>query len=105
MIPLMLLAVSSSDLLVSVMLLGMVLCGYAAYWLGNWKWLLIPVLAMLVEIACAVPLAIQDQTGGETPMSILLEAPFWTGLPTMIGASVGYMFKRGNEWAKQRHQA
>lgn len=100
MVPLMLAAISSDDMLVAIMLLGIVLCGYAAYWLGNWKWIFIPVLAMLVEIVCAIPLVMRNQSGGETPISIVLEAPFWTGLPTLIGAGVGYAVKRGQGGAK-----
>jgi hypothetical protein len=94
MFPLMLVALSSDDLLVGIMLLGAVLCGYAAYWLGNWKWIALPLLAMAVEIICAVPLVMRNQGAGETPVSVILEAPFWTGIPTFIGAGVGYLAKR-----------
>jgi hypothetical protein len=59
----------------------MMFCGLAAYWLGNWKWIFIPVFAMLVEIACAVPIVMQDRSAPETSISIVLEAPFWTGAP------------------------
>jgi hypothetical protein len=95
MIPVMLLAVATADdLSWFLVLAGMALCAVAAYWLGNWKWLLIPVLAMLVEIICAVPAVMRDPNTGETPVSIVLEAPFWTGLPALIGAGVGYLFRR-----------
>lgn len=33
-----------------LLLSGITLCGVVAYWLGNWKWILIPLLAMLVFI-------------------------------------------------------
>lgn len=101
MIPFMLVAVSvagttaDNDLLFPVVgLIGMAICAGAAYWLGNWKWILIPVLAMLVEIAVAIPAVIREPTGGETPISIVLEAPFWTGLPALVGAGIGYLIKR-----------
>jgi hypothetical protein len=72
----------------------MLLCAAAAYWLGNWKWIFIPLLTMLVEIACAVPAVMRAPQGGETPISIVLEAPFWTGIPALIGAGTGYLFKK-----------
>jgi hypothetical protein len=77
-----------------LLLAGMVLCGYAGYWLGNWKWILIPLLAILMEIAVFVPVVMRDPSGGETPISVVVEAPFWTGLPALIGASTGYLKKR-----------
>jgi hypothetical protein len=102
MIPVMLVAVAaaspdvfgsvvSPDLFGPVVLAGMALCAVAAYWLGNWKWIFIPLLAMLVEIVLAVPVSLRDPNAGETPISIVLEAPFWTGIPTFIGAGVGYV--------------
>jgi hypothetical protein len=95
MIPVMLVVVATADdLSWFLVLAGMALCAVAAYWLGNWKWILIPVLAMLVEIVCAVPAVMRDPNAGETPISIVLEAPFWTGLPALIGAGVGYLIKR-----------
>lgn len=80
-----------------VVLAGMALCAAAAYWLGNWKWLLIPLLAMLMEIVCAIPISLRDPNAMETPLSIVLEAPFWTGIPTLIGAGIGYLIKRANQ--------
>lgn len=100
MIPSMFVAVSSSndpDPMLFIRLAGVTFCGVAAYWLGNWKWILIPVLAMLVEIAWAIPASLGDPNAMETPLSIVLEAPFWTGIPALIGAGVGYIIKRGNE--------
>lgn len=75
---------------------GVTLCGVASYWLGNWKWILIPFLAILVEIAWAIPASLSDPNAMETPLSIVLEAPFWTGMPTLIGSGVGYLIKRAN---------
>ncbi|NTU84751.1 MAG: hypothetical protein HGA45_36205 [Chloroflexales bacterium] len=96
-IPVLLLAIfgpgaSSASL---ALLVGMALCGVGAYWLGNWKWILIPLVVMLVEILIAIPLSLADPNPGETPISVILEAPFWTGIPALIGAGVGYGIKRG----------
>ena len=54
---------------------------------------------MLVEIVCAIPAVMRDPSAGETPISSVLEAPIWTGLPALIGASAGYLFKRGSKTA------
>lgn len=94
MLPLMLIGVVSEDGFLPIILLEAVLCGYMAYWLGNWKWLFLPLLAMGVEIVCLLPGAMQGSGAGETPFSIILEAPFWAGIPTLIGASIGYLAKR-----------
>jgi len=99
MLPVMGWGITTSDGLepfIYILLIGMALCGVAAYWLGNWKWCLIPLLAMLVEIAWAIPAALRDPNALETPVSIILEAPFWSGLPAFIGAGVGYLIKRAN---------
>jgi hypothetical protein len=81
----------SPDLFAPVVLAGMALCAVAAYWLGNRKWIFIPLLAMLVEIAIAIPVTMRDPNAVETPVSVVLEAPFWTGIPTFIGAGMGYL--------------
>ena len=81
--------VGESLLFLVLLLGGMVLCGIGAYWLGNRKWLFIPLLAMLVFIILAVPATIGDPSSGETPFSMIIESPFWAGLPALIGASVG----------------
>lgn len=99
-IPMMMLGIKVSDgleLFSLLALVGVVLCGVVAYWLGNWKWLFIPLLTMAVEIACAIPVALQDPHPLETPISIIAEAPFWTGLPALLGASVGYVLRRVSE--------
>jgi hypothetical protein len=49
---------------------------------------------MLVEIAWAIPVSLRDPNALESPFSIVLAAPFWTGIPTLIGAGVGYLIKR-----------
>ena len=95
----------SPDLFGPVVLAGMALCGVAAFWLGNWKWILIPLLAMLVEIAFAVPVTLRVPNAGETPISVVLEAPFWAGIPTLIGAGVGYLCRRGYDWSRERERA
>lgn len=77
------------------LLAGMALCGVGGYWLGSWKWILIPLVVMLAEILIAIPLSLNDPNPVETPISIILEAPFWTGIPALIGAGVGYGIKRG----------
>lgn len=99
MVPAMLMIVPNSDnssLFPAFVLVGVAFCGIVAYWLGNWKWICIPLIAMLVEIAVAVPIALRDPQALETPMSIVLEAPFWTGLPALLGAGIGYAIKRTN---------
>lgn len=90
-IPIMLLAglAGGSALFWLPLLSGMLLCAVVAYWLGNWKWLLIPLLAMLVFVAIAVPAVMQDPSSGETPFSMVVESPFWAGLPALIGAGAG----------------
>jgi hypothetical protein len=95
----------SPELFGPVVLGGMALCGVAAFWLGNWKWILIPLLAMLVEIAFAVPVTMRVPNAVETPISVVLESPFWAGIPTLIGAGVGYLVKRAYDWSRRRHQA
>jgi hypothetical protein len=82
-------AAGESALLLLLLITGMALCGVVAYWLGNWKWLLIPPLAMLVFIVLVVPAVMFDPSGGETPFSIVIESPFWAGLPAFLGAGAG----------------
>ena len=97
MVPVMLVAIGASDNLdplMGIWLLGVALCAAGGYWLGNWKWVLIPLLAMLVEIALAIPASLRDPNALETPLSIVLEAPFWTGIPALLGAAIGYGLSR-----------
>jgi hypothetical protein len=82
---------SGTPLFWVTVLLGVALCGVFAYWVGNPRWLFIPLLAMLVFIALAIPMVTQDPGTGETPFSIVLESPFWAGMPALIGAVVGYL--------------
>lgn len=49
---------------------------------------------MLVEIALAIPASLRDPNALETPFSIVLEAPFWTGIPALLGAAIGYGLSR-----------
>jgi hypothetical protein len=95
-IPVFLLVILASDnrLFAVVALAGMACWGVGGYWLGNWKWLLIPLVAILVEIVCAIPVSLATPTAGETPVSIVLESWFWAGLPALIGAGAGYGIKR-----------
>jgi hypothetical protein len=90
----MLLAVTETIPFLLALILGVVLCVGAGYWLGNRKWLLIPLLAMLVEITVAIPTVIGATNPEETPFSIILEAPFWTGIPALVGAGVGYALRK-----------
>jgi hypothetical protein len=46
---------------------------------------------MLVFIVLAIPMVIQDPGTGETPFSIVLESPFWAGMPALTGALFGYL--------------
>ena len=47
------------------------------------------VLVLGVELVFAIPATLLDPTGGETPISVILEAPFWTGAPAFVGAMIG----------------
>jgi hypothetical protein len=77
-----------------VLAYGVGICALGGFWLGGRKWLLVPLLAMAVELIFAIPATIGDPTGGETPISVILEAPFWTGLPAFVGASIGALVRR-----------
>ena len=68
--------------------LGLIVCALAGYWLGMPACLLVPLVAMGVEILIGIPATLM-QPGGETPVSVILEAPFWTGVPSLIGALIG----------------
>jgi hypothetical protein len=85
---------SGSELFFLAVFVGVALAGAGAFWLGNWKWIFIPLVAMLAEIVCAVPLSLGDPEALETPLSIILEAPFWTGIPALVGAALGYGVSR-----------
>jgi hypothetical protein len=50
------------------------LSAIAGYWLGA-RWFLVPLVVMGVEIVIAVPVTLLAPTGGETPISVVLEAP------------------------------
>jgi hypothetical protein len=68
--------------------LGVAVSAIGGYWLGA-RWFLVPLVAMGVEIVIGVPATLLDPSAGETPISVVLEAPFWTGLPALVGAVVG----------------
>jgi hypothetical protein len=68
--------------------LGMAVSAIGGYWLGA-RWFLVPLVVMGVEIVIGVPATLLDPTAGETPIGVVLEAPFWTGLPVFVGALVG----------------
>ena len=51
---------------------------------------------MVVWSALLILGAMRDPNALERPISIVLEALFWTGLPSLIGAGVGYLIKRAN---------
>jgi hypothetical protein len=64
------------------------LSAIAGYCVGA-HWFLVPLVAMGIEIIITVPGTPLAPTGGETPMNVVLEAPFWTGLPAFVGALFG----------------
>ena len=68
--------------------LGLLACVAAGFWRGSRAWFLVPLVAMGIEIAIGIP-ATLVYPDGETPISVVLEAPFWTGLPSLIGALMG----------------
>lgn len=71
-----------------VLAYGLGICALGGYWLGG-RWWLVPPLAMGVELVFAIPATVADPTDGETPVSVVLEAPFWTGAPALVGATLG----------------
>lgn len=73
---------------------GLAICGCGAYWLGNGKWALIPLVVMLLGIVVAIPVSLADPSLGESPLSIILEAPIWTGIPALMGAAAGHVIRR-----------
>lgn len=81
---------------------GFGVCALGGYWLGGRvRWLLVPLLAMGIELAFAIPMTLADPTGGETPFSVVLEAPFWTGAPALVGAMLGAAAR----WFQEREAA
>ncbi len=68
---------------------GLGVCALGGYWLGGLTWLLVPLLAMGTFLALAIPMAWRGQLGDETAFSMLLESPFWAGLPALVGSLVG----------------
>lgn len=80
--------VADPDAFLFFLPLGFAVCALAGYWLGPHAWFLVPLVAMGVEIAIGIPATILHP-GGETPISVILEAPFWTGIPSLIGALIG----------------
>jgi len=80
--------VGPPDMFLFVLATGIGLSAIAGYWVGA-RWFLVPLVAMGVEIVIAVPATLLAPTGGETPISVVLEAPFWTGTPAFVGALVG----------------
>jgi hypothetical protein len=52
-------------------------------------WFLVPLVVIGVEVVIGIPTTRLDPTAGETPISVVLEAPFWTGMPALFGALVG----------------
>ena len=64
-----------------------------AYWLGNWKWILIPLLAVLAAFAIMAPAVAYNPAVSGGDSGFILELPFWFGLPALFGAGLGYLFK------------
>jgi hypothetical protein len=77
-----------------VLAYGLGVSALGGFVLGGWKWLLVPLLAMAVELAFAIPATLLEPGGGETPVSVILEAPFWTGIPALVGAAIGVAARR-----------
>jgi hypothetical protein len=80
---------SNGQLFTLVLAYGIGISGLGSFWLGGWKWLLVPVLAMGVELIFAIPATMLDPSSGETPISVILETPSWTGAPAFVGAMIG----------------
>ena len=76
-----------------VLAYGIGVSALGGFWLGGWAWLLVPLLAMAVELVFAIPATMRDPGGGETPFSVILEAPFWTGAPAFAGALIGALVR------------
>lgn len=68
---------------------GLGVSALGGYWLADRTWLLVPLLAMGLFLTFAIPAAAIGEIGGETPFSMIVEAPFWAGAPAFIGALVG----------------
>lgn len=79
-----------------VLAYGLAACAFGGFWLGGLRWLLVPPLAMGVELLFAIPATLIAPGGGETPFSVILEAPFWTGFPALLGAAIG----AATRWAR-----
>jgi hypothetical protein len=71
-----------------VAVLGLTLWALAGFWIGTPAFLLVPLVAMAVEIAIGIPATLIHPVG-ESPVSVILEAPFWAGVPSLIAASIG----------------
>ena len=71
------------------------ICAVGAYWLGNWRSILVPLLAVLVAFAILVPAVGYNPalSGGDS--GFIAEIPFWFGVPALFGAGVGYCALRG----------
>jgi hypothetical protein len=92
------------ELFFFVLAIGIAFSGVAGFWLGA-RWLLVPLIAMGVEILIAAPATLVDPSAGETPISVVLEAPFWTGIPAFVGALVGGISRLAIDRSQRRtHQ-
>ena len=70
------------------LILGLIVCVVAGFWLGPRAWFLVPLVAIGIEILIGVPTTVL-YPDGETPISVVLEAPFWAGIPSLVGALIG----------------
>ncbi len=71
-----------------VAVLGLTLWAVAGFWIGTPGFLVVPLVAMAVEIAIGIPATVIHSVG-ESPVSVVLEAPFWAGMPSLIAATIG----------------
>jgi hypothetical protein len=91
------------DLFVVIVGVGIAVSAIGGYWLGA-RWYLVPLVVMGVEIVIGIPATLLDPTAGETPVSVVLEAPFWTGLPSFVGALVGGIIRLVGERSRGKSQ-
>jgi hypothetical protein len=91
------------EMFVVIVGLGMAVSAIGGYWLGA-RWYLVPLVVMGVEIVIGIPATLLDPSAGETPISVVLEAPFWTGLPSLVGALFGGIVRLVAERFQGKHQ-
>ena len=73
---------------VFVAIAGLIVWGLAGFWVGAPACFVLPLVAMAVEIAIFIPATLIHPVE-ETPFSVVVEAPFWAGAPSLIAATIG----------------